>query len=412
MTNHKNPLIEQESELTHAHRVVGEMLDYFDSHRLATWAPLAEIVIRERENARLAALSRPQPAPASVEALPPNLQILFEAGDNIADYHKGQWGLKRVVVDAAKQELAALTAQAHPAGEGEAMREALEPFLREIDRLEKEYGFDRPLHQGQCMMLPLSALLNLKAAAGAGPSACLVPPDLDGRTFKSEPVVDALDMMLEHWVQGTQPTEEEGRRATAALMSSRRSEPGGYLVNGRWIPKAGMWAKTISESDVVIPLYAHPAGDDGIKAALADPVAVHANMLRGTIARPDVRSMIHIYGETAVRNALPAVEGEAVAWMYEAVTGSGAVTFYKTRSEYMARQSPPHGEWTETPLYAHPAPASDVREALSDTILAYEEAAYACSSCQTSCGPVKAVNEIHSTATKALSTPPAETEQP
>jgi hypothetical protein len=44
------------------------------------------------------------------------------------------------------------------------LREALAPFVREIDRLEAEYGFDRPLYQGQCLMLPLSDLLNLRTA--------------------------------------------------------------------------------------------------------------------------------------------------------------------------------------------------------------------------------------------------------
>lgn len=41
---------------------------------------------------------------------------------------------------------------------------ALTPFTREIDRLKSEYGFDRPAHQGQTLVLPLSALLALRTA--------------------------------------------------------------------------------------------------------------------------------------------------------------------------------------------------------------------------------------------------------
>ena len=37
---------------------------------------------------------------------------------------------------------------------------------------------------------------------------------------------------------------------------------------------------------------------------LSDPNAVHANLLRGSIARPSVAQIIHIYGEDAIRNAL------------------------------------------------------------------------------------------------------------
>ena len=43
---------------------------------------------------------------------------------------------------------------------------------------------------------------------------------------------------------------------------------------------------------------------DNIRATLLDPVAVHMNMLRGSIARPSARSIIHVYGEDAIRAAL------------------------------------------------------------------------------------------------------------
>jgi hypothetical protein len=40
------------TDLGEAYEVVGEMLEYFDSYRLATWAPLAAVILRERRRAR------------------------------------------------------------------------------------------------------------------------------------------------------------------------------------------------------------------------------------------------------------------------------------------------------------------------------------------------------------------------
>jgi hypothetical protein len=37
-----------------------------------------------------------------------------------------------------------------------------------------------------------------------------------------------------------------------------------------------------------------------IRAALQDPAQVHAAMLRGEIAKPDIRSMLHVYGAEAL----------------------------------------------------------------------------------------------------------------
>lgn len=45
-------------ELNHAYDVVGEMLEYFDQHNLATWAPVAALIMREREKAFLAGYER------------------------------------------------------------------------------------------------------------------------------------------------------------------------------------------------------------------------------------------------------------------------------------------------------------------------------------------------------------------
>lgn len=44
---------------------------------------------------------------------------------------------------------------------------------------------------------------------------------------------------------------------------------------------------------------------DDIPALLSDPDAVHLNLLRGTLARPSVAQIIHLYGAEALRAALP-----------------------------------------------------------------------------------------------------------
>ena len=56
----------------------------------------------------------------------------------------------------------------------------------------------------------------------------------------------------------------------------------------------------------------------GIEIALSDPVTVHQNMLRGTIAKPTVEQIIHIYGVDALVKALsPIIVREAERDEYE-----------------------------------------------------------------------------------------------
>ncbi len=51
---------------------------------------------------------------------------------------------------------------------------------------------------------------------------------------------------------------------------------------------------------------------------LSDHVTVHANMLRGTIAKPTVEQIIHLYGVDALVKALTSIEYERkVAQMKE-----------------------------------------------------------------------------------------------
>lgn len=47
-----------------------------------------------------------------------------------------------------------------------------------------------------------------------------------------------------------------------------------------------------------------------LREVIADPNAVHVNMLRGSIAKPSIAQFIHLYGEDAVRAALHPQEGE------------------------------------------------------------------------------------------------------
>lgn len=42
---------------------------------------------------------------------------------------------------------------------------------------------------------------------------------------------------------------------------------------------------------------------------LADPIAVHRNMLAGTIAKPSVEGIIHVYGHKALNAALRETDG-------------------------------------------------------------------------------------------------------
>lgn len=63
-------------------------------------------------------------------------------------------------------------------------------------------------------------------------------------------------------------------------------------------------ANTVAEAWNRRALAAIPAAD---LAELTDPIAVHANMLRGTIAKPTVEQIIHLYGVDVLVKALATV---------------------------------------------------------------------------------------------------------
>ena len=74
-----------------------------------------------------------------------------------------------------------------------------------------------------------------------------------------------------------------------------------------------------------------------IKATLADPNAVHVNLLAGRIARPSVSQIIHIYGADTILTALqaPAPQGDVV----EAVR-KAAATFRRYGDLHAAKPDP------------------------------------------------------------------------
>jgi hypothetical protein len=68
--------------------------------------------------------------------------------------------------------------------------------------------------------------------------------------------------------------------------------------------------KTAREFYDAASLAPQTTPDVGVLEALRDPNVVHVNMLRGSIARPSVAQIIHIYGEDTLRAALNPVTNE------------------------------------------------------------------------------------------------------
>ena len=72
--------------------------------------------------------------------------------------------------------------------------------------------------------------------------------------------------------------------------------------------------RVVSTQELIDAIRAIPAAD--ARAAqiegLSDPITVHANMLRGTIAKPTVEQIIHLYGVDALVKAMaPLIAREA-----------------------------------------------------------------------------------------------------
>lgn len=72
-----------------------------------------------------------------------------------------------------------------------------------------------------------------------------------------------------------------------------------------WVDDDTWFSKPVTYPNAVEYLRA-----DAVAARLSDPVTVHANMLRGTIAKPTVEQIIHLYGVDALAKALASIEYE------------------------------------------------------------------------------------------------------
>jgi hypothetical protein len=78
----------------------------------------------------------------------------------------------------------------------------------------------------------------------------------------------------------------------------------GLAAEDAWADAEGI-AEALSEAGLLTKEAAQAeAAGERIAEAIRDPNAVHVNMLRGSIARPSVAQIIHIYGEDAFRAAL------------------------------------------------------------------------------------------------------------
>lgn len=54
------------------------------------------------------------------------------------------------------------------------------------------------------------------------------------------------------------------------------------------------------DCDVISGKHLIDAVLDHMETALKDPVSVHLNMLRGSVAAPSLRQMLHVYGNGAI----------------------------------------------------------------------------------------------------------------
>ena len=74
-----------------------------------------------------------------------------------------------------------------------------------------------------------------------------------------------------------------------------------------WVDEDTWFSKPVTYPNAVEYLRA-----DVVEARLSDPVAVHANMLRGTIAKPTVEQIIHLYGREAFQPMIDAATAKAL----------------------------------------------------------------------------------------------------
>lgn len=74
-----------------------------------------------------------------------------------------------------------------------------------------------------------------------------------------------------------------------------------------WVDDDTWFSKPVTYPDATEYLRA-----DVVEARLSDPIAVHANMLRGAIAKPTVEQIIHLYGRKAFQPMIDAAVAKAL----------------------------------------------------------------------------------------------------
>ena len=109
-----------------------------------------------------------------------------------------------------------------------------------------------------------------------------------------EAIADTAGLRSSWYLEGAaalRKAARDNRRAVKALSAARQQDKLREATLGT--------LRSVSAA-----LDAAEAKAARLEGALSDPVAVHANMLRGTIAKLTVEQIIHIYGADALRAAL------------------------------------------------------------------------------------------------------------
>ena len=142
---------------------------------------------------------------------------------------------------------------------------------------------------------------------------CGVWPEAEGR-YETQ-----YDAIVAAWNRRALPTADAGALGAVAMREACLD----VYVKGDWdwfsdahdamaeIPvptHAAQLAAALALPEVAAMVDAQiaPLLTADLQAQLADPVAVHANMLRGTIAKPSIYQIMHIYGRDALMRAMDA----------------------------------------------------------------------------------------------------------
>jgi len=99
---------------------------------------------------------------------------------------------------------------------------------------------------------------------------------------------------------------EAGQRLIGALKEARSIARGEQPAARIWHQGWAYVPQPRSVDEAIVTAAVLDAIPENVKALLADPNAVHANMLRGTIAKPSLAQIVHLYGERELLDHLSA----------------------------------------------------------------------------------------------------------